>query len=149
LKWRGSKELNHLLWLLVHHPAEVAEVVAGTRPAVVTRYDPARRALSHLMSGQKLTEVLDSVKDSDMTSVLLSVAAKERLYSADNAKNAAIQIVDKLEIQHIDEQIVDLEQEMATCTSANDTSSYFSLIEKRQALQERKNAIRSRFARSS
>jgi DNA primase len=147
LKWRGSKELNHLFWLLVHHPSEVAAVVGETEPAVVTRYDPARRALSMLMAGQKLTEVLDSIKDPDMTQVLLKVAARDELYSADKAKNAAMQIVDKLELQHIDEQIVELEAQMATCTNANDTSSYFSLMRNRQTLQERKNAIRSRFAR--
>ena len=147
MRWRGTKELNHLFWLLVHHPKEVAEVVASTRPAVVTSYEPARRALSLLMGGQKLTEVLDSTNDPDMTRVLLRVAAMEGLYDAEKAENAAMQVVDKLELQYIDEQIAEIDVQMTTCTNHDDTSSYFSLVRNRQALQERKNAIKSRFAR--
>jgi DNA primase len=149
LRWRGTKEVNHLFWLLVHHSSEVGEVVASTEPTVVTEYDPARRALSRLMAGQKLTEVLDSVKDPDLHRVLLAVAAMDGLYPADKARNAALQIVAKLELQFIDRQIAENDRQLVTCTNADDTSSYFSLVRERQALQERKNAIRSRFAKKS
>jgi hypothetical protein len=133
----------------VHHSSEVGEVVASTEPTVVTEYDPARRALSRLMAGQKLTEVLDSVKDPDLHRVLLAVAAMDGLYPPDKARNAALQIVAKLELQFIDRQIAENDRQLVTCTNADDTSSYFSLVRERQALQERKNAIRSRFAKKS
>jgi hypothetical protein len=69
------------------------------------------------------------------------------LYSADKAENAAMQVIDKLELQYIDDQIAEIDVQLTTCTNRDDTSSYFSLVANRQALQERKNGIRSRFAR--
>jgi DNA primase len=146
-RWQGNLELNHLFWLMIHHPEEVAGVIAQADPEIVTNYEPARLAFGMLMAGKELTEILDSVEDQDMARVLLAAASKDGLYRAANASFAAEQIVDKLTLMHIDEAMNRIDGQLATCTRSDDTSSYFSLVRDRQALQERKNAIRSRFAR--
>ena len=144
MRWQGNVELNHLLWLLIHHPLEVCQLIADTEPEIVTDYEPARRALSCLMSGKKLPEVLDSVEDPDLSRVLLAAAARDGLYSAEKAENAASEIIEKLVVADIDRAMNLIDRELAGCTSPDDTSSYFSLVRDRQTLQERKNAIRSR-----
>jgi DNA primase len=146
-RWRGSRELNHLFWLLLHHPEGVAEVIAKAEPSMITEYGPARQAFALLMEGRELPEVLDSVGDPDLARVLRAAAAREGLYGAENAMNAACQILDKFEIRQIDTELTSLESEIATCASSNDTSSYFSLVRDRQTLQKRKDAIKTRFAR--
>jgi len=147
MRWQGTRELNHLFWLLLHHPSTVAPVIAAADPAIVTDYDPAREALALLMEGKNLPEILHFLEDEDLSRVLLEAAARDGLYTSDNADNAARQILIKLELVHIEEALGSLERKIAGCTSSDDTSSYFSLVRDRQALQERKNAIRSRFAR--
>jgi DNA primase len=146
-RWRGTKELNHLFWLLLHHPDMVSTVISSADPDIVTDYAPARQAFALLMKGKSLPEVLDSVGDNDLSRVLRAAAARVGLYEAEKAENAAYQILDRLEIRNIDTALTDLEREIATCAIADDTSSYFSLVRARQALQKRKDAIKTRFAR--
>jgi hypothetical protein len=92
-------------------------------------------------------EVLDFIQDEDLRSVLLAAASLESLIPADKAVNAAKQNLDTLEIRHIDEALRTLDTTIATCNISDDESSYFVLLRNRQALQQRKDAIRRRFAR--
>jgi len=147
--WRGTKALNQLFWLLIHHADLVApEIVnADPDPDVITDYPPAKRAFALLIDGRPITEVLDFIHDENLRSVLLAAVAMDSLIPASNAVNAALQNLDTLELRAIDEQLQVLEQAIATCNISEDESSYFSLVRNRQDLQKRKDAIKQRFAR--
>ena len=147
LRWNGSRELNHLLWLVIHHPEQVSPVLTTADPELVTDYPPARRAIALLMTGEQLTDVMDSVADPELNRVLLAAAARDGLYSAENAHSAAGQVLSRLEITAIDRSIGNLEQAIDACAIDGDKSRYFNLVKDRQALQKRKDAIKSRFAR--
>jgi hypothetical protein len=79
--------------------------------------------------------------------VLQAAASKESLIEADNAANAANQNLDTLELVSIDEQLRVIDDQIATCNIDADKSSYFSLLSNKQALQQRKDEIRTQFAR--
>ena len=147
--WRGSKALNQLFWLLIHHNDLVAAEIATADPDpdMITDYGPAKQAFALLLDGQQVIEVLDFIQDEDLRSVLLAAASLESLIPADKAVNAAKQNLDTLEIRHIDEALRTLDTTIATCNISDDESSYFVLLRNRQALQQRKDAIRRRFAR--
>jgi DNA primase len=147
--WRGSKALNQLFWLLIHHNDLVApEVVeADPDPDVITDYPPAKQAFALLIDGREVTEVLDFIQDESLRAVLLAAASMDSLIPADKVVNAAKQNLDTLEIRHIDEALRGVEQAIATCNISDDESSYFSLLRNRQALQQRKDEIKRRFAR--
>ena len=147
--WRGSKALNQLFWLLIHHNDSVApEVVAADPdPDMITDYPPAKQAFALLLDGRQVTEVLDFIHDDSLRAVLLAAASMESLIPADKVVNAAKQNLDTLEIRHIDEALRGLEQVIVTCNISDDESSYFSLLRNREALQQRKDEIRRRFAR--
>ena len=147
-RWNGSKALNQLFWLLIHHHDLVAPeiVIADPDPHVITDYEPAQLAFAMLMKGEPITAVMDFVGDENIRRVLVAAASKETLIPAANAKNAVRQNLDSLLILQIDQQLQELQTEIAACNNVSDTSSYFSLIEKLQALQKRKHAIQTRFA---
>ena len=148
-KWRGTKALNQLIWLLIHHNELVApEIInADPDPNMITDYRPAKQAFALLMDGRSLTEVMDLIPDEGLTAVLLKAGGMDSLIPADNAVNAALQCLDTLELLSIDSKLQSVDQAIATCNKSDDESSYFSLLKTRQALQKRKDAINQRFAR--
>jgi len=147
--WRGSKALNGLFWLLIHHnDLVVPEILtANPDPDIISDYPPAKQAFALLLDGRPVTEVLDFVSDSGLRAVLLAAAGMEELFSAENAGFAAVQNILTLELVHIDECLRIVDEQLTGCNIEEDKSSYFSLLRDRQALQQRKDAIKNRFTR--
>ena len=143
-KWRGTKALNQLFWLLIHHNDLVApEIInADPDPDMITDYPAAKQAFALLMDGRTLTEVVDLIQDEGLSEVLLKAGAIDSLISADNAINAALQGLDTLELRHIDSQLQGVDQAIATCNKSDD-ERYFNLLKTRQDLQKRKDAIKN------
>ncbi len=138
LRWRGSKELNHLLWLLVHRHAQAGPVVAAfEEPELVSRRESALFAVRQLLEGHSLPSILEALEghDPDLVRVLLAVAARDQLYSEEEAAGAAGMILDKLRAKWIRAELRRLEQALAGCDPSRDGSRYRSLLEKRQKLQ--------------
>lgn len=137
-RWRGSKELNHIFWLLVHHPDPTRPVLADLEdPEWVTQRPTALQAIALLMEGRSVPHVLESVADADpdLERVLRAVAARTTLYTEDEAPDAMRQILDRLRKKWIRAELRRLDQDMATCDSAVDGSRYRALLEQRQRLQ--------------
>jgi hypothetical protein len=147
--WRGSKALNQLYWLLIHHNDLVVSKIAEVDPDpdLISDYPAAKQAFALLLDGRTVTEVMDFVGDPSVKKVLLAAAGKDSLIPADKAAFAAIQNLFTLELGHIDERLRRLDKEIATCDIDEDKSSYFSLLHKRQAFQQRKDAIKTQFVR--
>jgi len=147
--WRGTKALNGLFWLLIHHNDLVVPEILNeqTDPDIISDYPPAKQAFALLLDGRPIAEVLDFVSDENLRAVLLSAAGRDGLFSAENAAFAAVQNLLTLEMSHIDECLRVVDEQLTGCNIADDKSSYFSLTRDRQALQQRKDAIRNRFTR--
>ena len=147
--WRGTKALNGLFWLLIHHnDLVVPEILnANPDPDIISDYPPAKQAFALLLDGRPVTEVLDFVSDAGVRSVLLAATGKDHLFSAENAAFAAVQNILTLEVVHIDECLRAVDEQLTGCNIEDDKSSYFSLLRDRQALQQRKDAIKNRFTR--
>jgi DNA primase len=137
-RWRGSKELNHIFWLLVHHPDPAREVLAELEdPEWVTQRPTALLAIALLMEGQSVPRVLETVSedDPDLERVLRAVAARTTLYTEEEAPDATRQILDRLRTKWIRAELRRIDQDMATCDPALDGSRYRALLEQRQSLQ--------------
>ena len=138
-----------MFWLLIHHnDLVVPEIInANPDPDVISDYPPAKQAFALLLDGRPITEVLDFVSDENLRSVLIRCAAMEGLFAAENAAFAAVQNLLSLELVHIDECLSAVDKQLTGCNIADDKSSYLSLVRDRQALQQRKDAIKNRFTR--
>lgn len=147
--WRGSKALNQLFWLLIHHHDLVAPEImqSDPDPDLITDYSPAQVAFAMLLKGETVTAVMDFVGDPSVNKILMKATSMDSLIGAENAVNAANQNLDTLRLGRIDHRLQALQREIDSCNIDADGPSYFSLVEELQALQQRKNEIRTRFAR--
>ena len=71
----------------------------------------------------------------------------EQLIPAEKAAFAARQNLCTLQLEHINRELVSIDMQIRACNISEDESSYLSLVGIRQALQQRKDAIRIRFVR--
>lgn len=144
-RWRGSVELNHLLWLLLHHRDAVGPALGAIDPGLVTTRESVIRAMAMLLEGAGLADVESGVDDPDLHRVLRAAAAREDLYSLEQAGPAAEQIVVKLELQQVRNELSALER--ALSASTDDGKSRLNLLRQRQDLQQRQRRLQVRLRR--
>jgi DNA primase len=113
-RWTGTKELNHLLWLLIHHPDQVTPVLLEANPEALTDRLSARRAMALLMEGRKLAEVIEEIDDPDVARVLTHLVGDSKRYEADQAERAARQILGKFRDREIEVELRDLNDKLAS-----------------------------------
>lgn len=140
-QWRGTVELNHLLWLVLHHPAQVAEIIAEIEPTLVTRRESALLAIAMLLEQKNLPEVMEATQDPELARILRAAAAREGLYSAEQAAPAARQILDRLLQNQIRAEISQIEQRLAACGTGDDMSR-LDLLRQRQELQRSMGSLK-------
>ena len=150
--FRGSKELNHLLWLLIHHHALVAPLVAGVDPALLTNRLDVARVLARLLRGEALPAVLDQVEDPDLARVLRACAVRHRqvrdgkaeeLYTLDQAATAAGQMLARLRLRYLEERIAQVQGDLETCSFEHDGSRYREvLVNKQDLVRQRQELLR-------
>lgn len=145
--WRGTPELRHLLWLLLHYPDQVAGVVVDADPEWVSDRPGALRAVGMLLDGRRLTEVVEALDDPDLVRLLRAAAARQDLYPADRAAAAARQIVARMEENWIRQRLVQLENDIRACASGGDRSRIDELLRRRQELQHRMKTLKHRSRR--
>jgi DNA primase len=143
-RWRGTKALNHLLWLVIHYPVEVGPVLAEADPDIVTDRETVLRAIALLMEGASLPAVLEAVEDADLAHLLRLLGAKEALYTEESAPTAARDILAGLRIKWIRAGLGRIERELATCDSAVDGSRYLDLLRQRASLQRERKELQRR-----
>ncbi|MCK6507379.1 DNA primase [Myxococcota bacterium] len=150
--FRGSKELNHLLWLLIHHHARVAPLVAGVDPGLLTSRLDVARVIARLLSGEGLPAVLDQVEDPDLARVLRACAVRHRqvrdgkaeeLYTEDQAAQATQQMLARLQLRLLDDRIAQVQGDLETCSFADDGSRYREvLVNKQDLVRQRQELLR-------
>lgn len=152
MAFRGSRELNHLLWLIIHHHDRVAPLVAGIDPALVTNRLDVARAIARLLSGEPLPSVLDETDDPDLARLLRACAVRHRmvrdgraeeLYTAEQAAGAASQVLARLRLRRVEDQISAVQGELEGCSFDHDGSRYReALVKKQDLVQQRQELLR-------
>jgi DNA primase len=141
-RWVGSTELNRLIWLLLHHPNEVQNIVAEADPALVTDREDVRWAIGQLLAGESLGSILPDLP-ADVGRVLNAAAAREGLHDAEDAADAARQILGRFQFRALNAQLSGLRQELSSCDPDLNGTRYRELLEKRADLQRQCNDLKS------
>ncbi|HJN78372.1 MAG TPA: DNA primase [Myxococcota bacterium] len=141
-RWVGNIELNHLLWLLVHFPAEVKVVLEDADPELVSDRADVRRTAARLMLGEDLPAVLEGL-DPDVQRVLQAAAAREGLYEQQQAADVCRQVLARFELRGIDRRLSDLRRELSACEASQDGQSIRELVSRRAELCERQRQLKT------
>ncbi len=140
-RWRGSKHLNHILWLLIHYPGPVIPVLTepSVDPTRITAHPGALQTVGRLISGDSLAAIQADLDDSDLQRVLRAAAARSDLYTEEAAAGAARQILTRLEVDSLRGKLVDADRGLAACDPSRDWTKYAGLLEeKKRILTEKK-----------
>jgi DNA primase len=140
-RWVPTRELSHILWLLLHFPQKVAPVLADTDPELLTDRRTVLEAIVALASGAPLGEVADPSRDADLARALRVIAARPAEYTEERAEFAARQLIAKLEVARIEARIIAINGRIAACLTSGDKSSYRSLAQEVIDLKQRQTAL--------
>jgi len=112
---RFSKEVRHLLWLLVHHAELVAPLLEHADPTLISESRSVLDCIAILMQGQPLIAAISGTDDEDLAMLLTAAGAKHGLYVEERAVPAAQQILARLEIPRIEQRLAELHRKIESC----------------------------------
>jgi DNA primase len=91
--WRAHRDVVHLLWLLVHRYAQVADLLPHAPPELFVDHRPVIPVLARLSTGEPVAAVLDEIADPGVGRTLAAVVARAKLYEPEQAALAMAQLV--------------------------------------------------------
>lgn len=94
--WKPSREMVHVLWLLVHRYEQVADLLQRVPPAVFADHAPVHPALARLLTGEHPANVVEDEADEGVRRTLVAVVARDRLYGKKVAARGLCEILDNL-----------------------------------------------------
>lgn len=143
-RWVPDKDLAHLLWLVVHYPAEVGPTFAEVDPAVVSDREEVLGGIARLLGGQPLADVLAwaDAEAPHLARVLAGAAANADLYSFEAAVPACRAILARLQLRTIEARILTINRDIHHCETTGDKSSYVSLVRELSALYARQASLK-------
>jgi DNA primase len=145
-RWVGNDKLNHLLWLLLHFPEHAVPQVRDRGTGFLSDREDVRWAVFQLVEGIALTSLLEELEDPDVVRVFQATAAKADLYTEDQALDAARQVMDRLEVEHLEGQVLKLRRELSTLDILAEREAFHALGRERMLLQNRLAALGPRAA---
>jgi DNA primase len=149
-RWVPETDVLHLLWLVVHYPAQVRDELSTiSDPEIVSDRPAVLAAVARLMGGEPLPGVLQSAQTDfpDLARVLARAAAKPDLYPVDRASSAMAGILARLESRRLEAKILAIQREIRRCETTGDKSSYGSHAQQLGALLLRQTQLKLRISR--
>jgi DNA primase len=105
---RFSRDLRDLIWLLIHHPQQVGPHIERADPTLISDSHAVLDVIATLLRGEPLTAAIDVSDDPSLRSLITAAAAKEGLYSEEQAQPAVQQLLARLEIPRIERRLAEL-----------------------------------------
>ena len=94
--WKPHVDVVHLLWLLVHHRDQVADLLSRADPALFDGHAEVKPSLARLLSGEPVATVIDETGDTGVKRTLLAVVARDGLYTREQAPKALVEVLVRL-----------------------------------------------------
>ena len=94
--WQPQKDVTHLLWLVVHRYAQVADLLTRADPKLLEGHGPVQAVLARLLVGESVAAVAEDQADAAVRRTLHVVVARDLLYSEEEAATALVQVLVRL-----------------------------------------------------
>lgn len=142
-----SSDVHHLVWLLIHHPTQVGPLVRAVDPSLVTSRLDLARVIARLLQGEPLANLLDDLEDPALAEGLRAAATQARVvrdgreegvYTEENAAMAAEQLLARLELRRVEEQLHQIQSALEACGPDADGSSYRESLVTKSSLTRRR-----------
>ena len=135
-RFRGDRDLNHLLWIVLHFPEEALPMLVTVEPALVSTRESVQWTLAQLVMGTPLPAVLDQLHDDDLRSILrIAASSHPGLYRRDQAGPAVAEIIARRRVEGTRARLTEVEGALSTCHPGQDRQRYQELLREKQELQ--------------
>ena len=84
-----------------------------------------------------VADVMERATDQELRRIIGGAAAESDLYQEERASRAAGEILARLELKALRQQLASIHQELSTCNASLDRTRYSDLIARRVALHSR------------
>jgi hypothetical protein len=146
-----TRELTHLLWVLIRKPTEVAPILADADPEWLTDREEVLRAVVQIGNGVAFTSVVADLdeRDPDVARTFRAIAAREGVIKEEDSVSVARDCVLKLEGRALESKIIGLNAAIGACEKSSDKSSYRSMLHTLSALNSRRQQINAAIGRTA
>lgn len=118
--WKPSRDIVHLLWLLVHRPEQARPVAAEIGPGVWSHETTIAPVLDALADGQEAAAILPSVDHPTVRRTLMAVVARTRLYTEAQAADGMAQALHRVLVPRLTQRLDSLEATSRAAIRARD-----------------------------
>ncbi len=132
-----SSMFNDLFWLVIHYPEICLEtfgdlddpklLLQHEAPNVLTANLEELIIFGRLLTGEKLSEILNEVMDERLRKMLLHQSVSPDVYSAENAALAAGQLRMRFEMEHVHARIIQIQAQLSQILPS-DTAKLLELL---------------------
>lgn len=133
--WQPQKDVTHLLWLVVHRYAQVADLLTRADPDLLEGHGPVQPVLARLLVGEPVAGVAEDQADSAVQRTLLAVAAREQLYTEEEAATALVQVLVRLWRPRYTARLSALKAEVNRSSAEGDTARHLGGVRRLRDLQ--------------
>ncbi len=139
--WRAHRDVVHLLWLLVHRYAQVADLLPRAPPELFAEHGPAVPAIARLSMGEPVAAVHEAIVDPEVGRTLAAVVARPKLYEPDQAALAMAQLIAKFYRPFRLARLSDLSRTIDEAGRQGDAEALRSAATRRSALTAEDRAL--------
>ena len=130
-----TREIVHLLWLVVHLREEVHELYTLTPEPCWAGHAPIRPILQRITTGDTPSVVLSDTEDPQLANLLAQVCDRSALYEAEDAEKAWCDVIYRLSQPRIVMHRERLRAQLQSANARNEDAELVQIISKQQALQ--------------
>lgn len=145
-RWIPTRELTHLLWLLVHHTAATAPELAEADPDDISDRRDVLAAIVRLGEGARVADVAADA-DPDIARALMAIAAREDLYTPEQAPAAMGAIVARMALPRVEQRVHALTRAIETADPNADPQAWARLTREVAEVHARRRDLLARSAR--
>ncbi|MFK7931336.1 MAG: DNA primase [Myxococcota bacterium] len=119
-KWAPTRDMVHLLWLLVHRYDQVAGLLKVLGPVAWEDQGPAVSVFAALLEGQSAAALLADIDDEGVRKTLAAVVARQTLYTEPQAASGCAQVLFNVLGPLVEQAAAELSQKARAAAQARD-----------------------------
>jgi len=94
--WKPTRDVVHLLWLLVHRYDQIVDLMGDIHPSILQDHVPIQAVIARLVTGEGIAAIIQDNEDPAISRTLAAVVAKAALYAPNEAATGLCQVLERL-----------------------------------------------------
>jgi DNA primase len=142
-QWRPSRDIVHILWLLVHRYDQVGDLMSCADPAWFQGNEIIQQVLARLTTGEQVAGILQDATDPILRKTLSAIVAREHLYDPHESAAGICQIFERLRTPIRQARLAVLQGILEESIRLEDAEMQLNVLQERKKLLFYKKEIKT------